>query len=96
MRNGPPRNGVLVEYLRATRSASTCGESVSTWSTCVALAAVADPADGAPIVAVGRFHGDGGGRSELAVLVDDAHQHVGLGRLLLGRLPPARRAAFEP
>ena len=47
---------------------------------------MADSADGVPIVAVGRFPGDGDRRAELALLVDDAHQHVGLGRLLLGRL----------
>ena len=52
----------------------------------VALVAVPDPADDPPIVAVGRFHGDGSEQAELALLVDDAYQHVGLGRLLLGRL----------
>src|SRR3979411_677445 len=52
----------------------------------VALVAVPDPADDAPIVAVGRFHGDGSGHAEVPLLVDDAYQHVGLGRLLLSRL----------
>ena len=52
----------------------------------VALVAVPDPADDPPIIAVGRFHGDGSEQAELALLVDDAYQHVGLGRLLLSRL----------
>ena len=52
----------------------------------VGLVAVPDPADDPPIVAVGRFHGDGSEQAELALLVDDAYQHVGLGRLLLSRL----------
>jgi GNAT superfamily N-acetyltransferase len=52
----------------------------------VALVAVPAPADDPPIVAVGRFHGDGSAQAELALLVDDAYQHVGLGRLLLSRL----------
>lgn len=52
----------------------------------VALVAVADPADDPPIVAVGRFHGDGSDQAEFALLVDDAYQHVGLGRHLLDRL----------
>jgi acetyltransferase len=52
----------------------------------VALVAVPDAAGDAPIVAVGRFHGDGSEQAELALLVDDAYQHVGLGRLLLSRL----------
>ena len=52
----------------------------------VALVAVPDPADDPPIVAVGRFHGDGSEQAELALLVDDAYQHVGLGRLLLSHL----------
>jgi len=52
----------------------------------VALVAVPDPADDPPIVAVGRFHGDGSEQAELALVVDDAYQHVGLGRLLLSRL----------
>ena len=52
----------------------------------VALVAVPDPADDPPIVAVGRFHGDGSEQAELALVVDDAYQHVGLGRLLLSCL----------
>ena len=53
----------------------------------VALVAVADPADDPPIVAVGRFHGDGSDQAEFALLVDDADQHVGLG---LGPARPPR------
>jgi acetyltransferase len=52
----------------------------------VALVAVPHLADDPPIVAVGRFHGDGSAQAELALLVDDAYQHVGVGRLLLSRL----------
>jgi acetyltransferase len=52
----------------------------------VALAAVADSAPDAPIVAVGRFHTDALDRAEMALLVEDAYQHVGLGRRLLNRL----------
>ena len=52
----------------------------------VALAAVSDPAPEAPIVAVGRLHADGSDRAEIGLLVEDAYQHVGLGRLLLNRL----------
>jgi len=52
----------------------------------VAIAAVPSPAAPGPIVAVGRFHGNGPQRAELALLVEDAYQHVGLGRLLLTRL----------
>ena len=53
----------------------------------VALAAVPEPKDpDAPILAVGRFHADESGRAELALLVDDAYQHVGLGRLMLDHL----------
>jgi acetyltransferase len=52
----------------------------------VALAAVPDPAADGPIVAVGRFHADGPERAEFALLVEDAYQHAGLGRLLLGHL----------
>ena len=52
----------------------------------VAVAAVADSAPDAPIVAVGRFHTDALDRAEMALLVEDAYQHVGLGRLLLNRL----------
>src|ERR1700730_5253681 len=52
----------------------------------VALVAVPDPVDDPPIVAVGRFHGDGSEQAELALLVEDAYQHLGLGRLLLSRL----------
>jgi GNAT superfamily N-acetyltransferase len=53
----------------------------------VALAVVADPTADGPILAVGRFHADSSdGRAELALLVGDEYQHVGLGRLLLKRL----------
>ena len=52
----------------------------------VALVAVPHPTDDSPIVAVGRFHGDGSEQAELALLVDDAYQRLGLGRLLLSRL----------
>src|SRR5216683_7647558 len=59
----------------------------------VALVAVPDPAADAPIVAVGRFHADGSEQAEMALLVDDAYQRVGLGRLLLSRL--LREAAYR-
>jgi len=49
----------------------------------VAVAAIPDPHADSPILAVGRFHGDGSDRAELAVVVDDAYQRLGLGRLLL-------------
>jgi acetyltransferase len=52
----------------------------------VALAAVPHPAADGPIVAVGRFHADGPERAEFALLVEDAYQHAGLGRLLLRHL----------
>ena len=52
----------------------------------VAVAAVPHPAAEAPIVAVGRFHADGPERAEFALLVEDAYQHAGLGRLLLRHL----------
>ena len=52
----------------------------------VAVAAIAEPRPDAPILAVGRFHGDGSDHAELALLVEDAYQRVGLGRLLLSRL----------
>jgi GNAT superfamily N-acetyltransferase len=52
----------------------------------VAVAAVPSAASDGPILAVGRFHGDGSDRAELALLVEDAYQRVGLGRLLLTRL----------
>ncbi len=52
----------------------------------MALVAVPDPSDDPAIVAVGRFHRDGSEQAELALLVDDAYQHVGLGRLLLSCL----------
>ena len=52
----------------------------------MALVAVPDPAADAPIVAVGRFHADGAEQAETALLVDDAYQRVGLGRLLLSHL----------
>jgi acetyltransferase len=49
----------------------------------VAVAAVPDPHVEGPILAVGRFNGDGSDRAEFALVVEDAYQHVGLGRLLL-------------
>lgn len=52
----------------------------------VALAVVPYPSPEAPIVAVGRFHASGENRAELALLVEDAYQHLGLGRFLLNRL----------
>ena len=64
----------------------------------VALVAVPDPADDPPIVAVGRFHGDGSEQAVLALLVADAYQHVGLGRLLLSvqLAVPGYATAAEP
>lgn len=59
----------------------------------VALAAAPDPAPEAPIVAVGRFHANGSNRAEFALLVEDAYQHVGLGRLLPNRLLTKRLGA---
>jgi hypothetical protein len=52
----------------------------------VALAVVPELAAYAPIVAVGRFHADASDHAEMALLVEDAYQHGGLGRLLLNRL----------
>jgi acetyltransferase len=52
----------------------------------VALAVVPELAAYAPIVAVGRFHADASDHAEMALLVEDVYQHVGLGRLLLNRL----------
>jgi GNAT superfamily N-acetyltransferase len=52
----------------------------------VAIAVTADPSDDSPILAVGRFHGDGSDHAELALVVEDAYQHLGIGRLLLDRL----------
>jgi acetyltransferase len=52
----------------------------------VAFAAVPEPEADGPIVAVGRFHGDGTGRAELALVVEDGYQRLGLGRVLLRRL----------
>ena len=53
----------------------------------VAFAVVADPAADGPILGVGRFHADGSdARAELALVVADEYQHVGLGRMLLKRL----------
>jgi GNAT superfamily N-acetyltransferase len=49
-----------------------------------ALVAVREPGD---LVAVARYEGSDGARSaEIAVVVDDALQHQGVGRALLGRL----------
>ena len=52
----------------------------------VAFAAVPTRGADGPIVAVGRYHVDGGKRADLALVVEDAYQHVGLGRALLSRL----------
>ena len=53
----------------------------------VAVAAVPDPCVDGPILAVGRFDAsDGSSHAELALLVEDAYQRVGLGRILLRRL----------
>jgi acetyltransferase len=52
----------------------------------VALAAVPAPGARAPILAVGRFHTDAPARAEFALLVEDAYQHLGLGRALLAHL----------
>jgi GNAT superfamily N-acetyltransferase len=52
----------------------------------VAVAAVPQRNADGPILGVGRFHGDGSARAEFALLVEDAYQHIGLGRLLLGQL----------
>jgi acetyltransferase len=52
----------------------------------VAIAVVPDTSERDRIIAVGRFHGDGSERAELAMLVEDDYQHTGLGRLLLARL----------
>lgn len=57
----------------------------------VAVAVVAEPVADAPIVAVGRFHRESPQRAELALLVEDAYQHLGIGRLLLTRLIRAAR-----
>lgn len=54
-----------------------------------ALVAVREPAD---LVAVARYEGSDGARSaEIAVVVDDALQHQGVGRALLGRLVDVAR-----
>jgi GNAT superfamily N-acetyltransferase len=60
----------------------------------VAIAAVPDPSAADAIVAVGRFHAerDSSDRAEFALLVQDDHQHTGLGRLLLIKLLEAARA----
>jgi acetyltransferase len=52
----------------------------------VALAVVPNLASDAPIIGVGRFHAENSARAELALLVDDEYQRVGLGRVLLSRL----------
>ena len=52
----------------------------------VAIAAVPAPNAIEPILAVARFHVNVGDRAELALLVEDAYQHVGLGRQLLAAL----------
>ncbi len=62
----------------------------------VAFAAVPRGGADGPIVAVGRYHVDRGGRADLALVVEDAYQHVGLGRVLLSRLiADARRQGLE-
>jgi len=45
-----------------------------------------DPLEAQRLAAVDQFHGDGSEQAEFALLVDDAYQHVGLGRLMLGHL----------
>ncbi len=53
----------------------------------VAIAVVSSPSPAADIVAVGRFHRAPSGESaELSLLVEDAYQQLGLGRLLLRAL----------
>jgi GNAT superfamily N-acetyltransferase len=52
----------------------------------VAFAAVPTRGADGPIIAVGRYHVDSGRRADLALVVEDAYQHVGLGRALLSRL----------
>src|SRR5437660_9124151 len=52
----------------------------------VAFAAVPTRGADGPIVAVGRYHVDGGQHADLALVVEDAYQHVGLGHALLSRL----------
>lgn len=52
----------------------------------VAVAVVPCLATDAPIIGVGRFHTESSKRAELALLVDDPYQGVGIGRLLLNRL----------
>jgi GNAT superfamily N-acetyltransferase len=52
----------------------------------VAFAAVPTLGANAPLIAVGRYHVDDGKRADLALVVEDAYQHVGLGRVLLARL----------
>jgi GNAT superfamily N-acetyltransferase len=52
----------------------------------VAFAVQAEPSPTANILGVGRFHGDGSERAELALLVEDGYQGFGIGRLLLERL----------
>jgi acetate---CoA ligase (ADP-forming) len=62
----------------------------------VAIAALIEDRPESPIVAVGRFHGDGSNRAEVALVVEDAYQHIGLGRLLLLRLlEEARRRHLQ-
>jgi GNAT superfamily N-acetyltransferase len=52
----------------------------------VALAVVPHAGAREPILGVGRFHTDGDRRAELALLVEDAYQQLGIGRQLLARL----------
>jgi acetyltransferase len=75
-------------FLRSTRcTAEQIGDLVAVDQIKrVAIAAVAAPTGDAAIVGVGRFHGDDGQRAEIALLVEDAYQRQGLGRLLLRRL----------
>jgi GNAT superfamily N-acetyltransferase len=46
---------------------------------------------GGDLVAVARYEGTVGASAELAVVVDDALQHQGIGRLMLGRLVDVAR-----
>ncbi len=52
----------------------------------VAFAAVPTRGADGPIIAVGRYHVESGSRADLALVVEDGYQHVGLGRALLSRL----------
>jgi acetyltransferase len=52
----------------------------------VAIAVVPQPGADGPILGVGRFHRHDSDSAELALLVRDDYQHVGIGRLLLSQL----------